>query len=167
MAALQELKNNSAINLKKVNKGTTTVIMDKTNKKKEAEVQLEHTEHYKHLETPMMNTTQTKVNQIIDKLHQGKHIDDTTKRWPSETSSPPSIPVFYILTKVHKPIPVGRQIISGCGEPTERISSFVDKLLQPIAQIQQSCIKGSTDFTSFIEKNKDRPRHSLTSSGPP
>ena len=100
MAALQELKNNSAINLKKVNKGTTTVIMDKTNKKKEAEVQLEHTEHYKHLETPMMNTTQTKVNQIIDKLHQGKHIDDTTKRWPSETSSPPSIPVFYILTKV-------------------------------------------------------------------
>jgi len=36
MAALKELKNNSAINLKKADKGTTTVIMNKSNKIQEA-----------------------------------------------------------------------------------------------------------------------------------
>ena len=63
--------NNSAINLKKADKGTTTVIMNKSNKIQEAEVQP--------LEAPMVNITQTKVNQIIDKLNRGKHIDDMTK----------------------------------------------------------------------------------------
>ena len=102
----------------------------------------------------MVNNTQTKVNQIIDKLHRGKHIDDMTKKWLSQTSSLPRIPVFYTLTKIHKPIPVGRPIISGCDGPTERISSFVDTLLQHIAQIQQSYITDTADCINFIEKTK-------------
>ena len=52
MAALKKLKNNSAINLKKAPKGTTTVIINKSNKIQEAEVQLENREHYKPLEAP-------------------------------------------------------------------------------------------------------------------
>ena len=64
MAALKELRNNSAINLKKADKGTTTVIMNKSNKIQEAEVQLENREHYKPLEAPMVNMTQTRVNQM-------------------------------------------------------------------------------------------------------
>ena len=79
MAALKELMNNSAVNLKKADKGKATVIMNKSNKIQEAEVQLENKEHYKPVEAPMANITQTKVNQIIDKLHRGKHIDDMTK----------------------------------------------------------------------------------------
>ena len=77
-----------------------------------------------------------------------------TKKWLAQTSSPPRIPVFYTLTKIHKPVPVGRPIISGCDGPTEKISSFVDTLLQPIAQKQQSYIKDTTDFISFIENTK-------------
>ena len=50
--------------------------------------------------------------------------------------------------------PVGRPIISGCDGPTERISSFVDTLLQPIAQTKKSYIKDTTDFINFIEKTK-------------
>ena len=53
--------------------------MNKSNKIQEAEVQLEKREYYKPLEAPMVNITQTKVNQIIDKLNRGKHIDDMTK----------------------------------------------------------------------------------------
>ena len=79
MAALKELKSNSAINLKNADKGTTAVIMNKSNKLQEAEVQLKIREHYKPLQARMVKTTQTKVNQIIEKLHQGKHIDDMTK----------------------------------------------------------------------------------------
>ena len=105
---------------------------------------------------PMVKTTQEKVNdyEIINLLHRGKHIDDMTKKWLSQTPNPPRIPVFYTLINVHKPTPVGRPMISGCDGPTERISSFVDTLLQPIAQIQQSFIKDTTDFINFIEKTK-------------
>ena len=120
MADLTEPRNNSAINLRKADKGTTTIIMNKSNKIQEAEVQLENREHYKPLEAPMVNMTQTNVNQIIDKLHRGKYIDDMTKKWLAQTPSPPRIPVFYTLTKIHKPVPVGRPIISGCDGPTEK-----------------------------------------------
>ena len=77
-----------------------------------------------------------------------------TKKWFSQTQDPPRIPIFYILTKIHKPNPVGRPIISGCEDPTERLSSFVDKLLQPIAQKQKSYLKDATAFVNFIEKTK-------------
>ena len=77
----------------------------------------------------------------------------------SLTPDPPRIPVFYTLTKIHKPTPVGRPIISGqsgCDDPTERISAFVDHLMpiQPIPQKQASYFKDTTDFLKFIEKTK-------------
>ena len=71
-----------------------------------------------------------------------------------QTRDPPRIPIFYTVTKIHKPNPVGRPIISGCEGPTERLSFFVDKLLQPIAQKQKSYLKDTTDFVNFIEKTK-------------
>ena len=61
---------------------------------------------------------------------------------------------YNTVTKIHKPNPVGRPIISGCEGPTERLSFFVDKLLQPIVQQQRSYLKDTTDFINFIEKTK-------------
>ena len=83
-----------------------------------------------------------------------------TKKWLSQTPSPPRIPIFYTLTKIHKPTPVGRPIISGCDGPTERISAFLDRLLQPIAQRQASYLKDSTDFINFIEST-EVPKHAI------
>ena len=62
--------------------------------------------------------------------------------------------LIYTLTKIHKPSPVGRPIVCGSGGPTERISSFVDSLLQSIAQKQESYIKHTTHFVNFIENTK-------------
>lgn len=77
-----------------------------------------------------------------------------TAKWLSRTPDPPRIPVFYTLTKIHKPTPVSRPIISGCSGPTERILAFVDHLMQPIAQQQASYLKDTTDFINFIERIK-------------
>jgi len=77
-----------------------------------------------------------------------------TAKWLFLTPDPPRIPVFYTLTKIHKPTPVGRPIISGCDGPTERISVFADHLIQPIAQKQASYLKDVTDFLNLIEKTK-------------
>ena len=91
------------------------------------------------------------------------HIDEMTAKWLSQTPNPPRIPEFYTLTKIHKPTLVGRPIISGCDGPTERISSFVDRLIQPIAQQQESYLKDSTDFINFIEKPK-LPKNAILAS---
>jgi len=98
--------------------------------------------------------TSQKAKGISNALHHGDHIDEMTKKWLSLTRNPPRIPVFYSLTKIHKPNPVGRPIISDCEGPTERISSYVDHPLQPIAKIQKSYLKDTTDVLNFIEKTK-------------
>ena len=77
-----------------------------------------------------------------------------TKEWLLRTPNPPCIPVFYTLTKIRKPKPVSRQIISGCEGPTERISSFLDSLLQPVAKVQKSYLKDTMEIINFIERTK-------------
>ena len=63
--------------------------------------------------------------------------------------------MFYTFTKIHKPTPGGRPVISGCDDgPTERLSAFVGKLLQTIAKEQETYHKDSTDFINFIEKTR-------------
>ena len=96
----------SALNLKKADK-VTTAIMNKTEKTEEAKVQLDNRLHNKPL----------------------KHINDISRKWLSQTPNPPRTPIFHKLSKIHKLIPVGNHIISGCYGPTEKISSFVEILL--------------------------------------
>ena len=132
---LKELMNNKNIVLKKADKGTTTVVMDRENKLAEGQSQLNDRKNYQPLAKLMVDTTLIKVRQLIKSLEKEGHIDKMTEKWLSLTPNPPRIPVFYTLTKIHKPTQVGRPIISGCDGPTERISSFVDRLIQPIAQM--------------------------------
>uniref|UniRef100_A0A1B6KRB6 Reverse transcriptase domain-containing protein n=1 Tax=Graphocephala atropunctata TaxID=36148 RepID=A0A1B6KRB6_9HEMI len=70
------------------------------------------------------------------------------------TPDTPRTPVFYILPKIHKSTrpPPGRPIVSGYGSPTERLSSYVDEILQPIVKNLKSHIK-NTDH--FIERLKE------------
>lgn len=91
-------------------------------------------------------------------MHHGNHIDDMTKKWQIQTPNPPRIPQFYILTKIHKPIITYRPITSGCDGPTEKISSFVDTLLQPLPIWQESYEEDTTDFIRFIEKTRTKNR---------
>ena len=60
-----------------------------------------------------------------------------TLKWLTIGLKRPHIPEVYTLTKIHKKTPVGRPIVSGSSGPTERNSSFVDSLLQPVAIKQE------------------------------
>ena len=149
--ALKTLSANKEINLKKADKGITTVIMNTTQKIQEGLQQVSNENFYKPLETPIVSSTMAKVGNIVKTLFDNGHIDNMTYKWLSSGQKPPRIPEFYTLTKIHKNTPVGRPIVSGSSGPTERISSFVDSLLQPIAQKQESYIKDTTHFINFIE----------------
>ena len=102
----------------------------------------------------MVSETFHSVKELINALYHGKHLYEMTEKWPALTPNPPQISFYYTLAKIHKPNPVGRPITSGCESATERISSFVDNLLQHIAKIQKSYLKDTTDFLNFIEKTK-------------
>ena len=139
--ALKTLKTNNEINLKKTDKGTTTVVLSKQDKINEGQIQLNNKDHYMPLEQPMVLETNRKVTQLINEVYCKNHTDEMTKKWLCQTPDRPQIAVFYTLTKIHKPVPTGRPIISGCEGPAEKLSAFVDKLLQPIAQQQKSYLK--------------------------
>ncbi len=128
--------------------------MDTANKIQEGYEQVSNEKFYKPLEEPIVSQTATKVNTIVNTLFSNGHIDKMTYKWLNSSQNPPRIPEFYTLTKIHKPTPVGRPIVSGSGGPTERISSFVDSLLQPIAKKQESYIKDTTHFINFIENTR-------------
>ncbi|XP_068756630.1 uncharacterized protein [Montipora capricornis] len=153
--AIKDLRNNHDINVKKADKGTTTVIMSRHDKIKEGQVQLDDLDNCRPLEKPMVEETAKKAKQIISELYQRNHIDSMTKKWLLQTPNPPRIPVFYTLTKIHKPKPVGRPIISDCEGPTERISLFVDSLLQPVAKVQKSYLKDTTEFINTFLVSMD------------
>ena len=147
--ALKALKGDKEINLRKIDKGKNTVVMTKEEKLNERQIQLNVREHYRPLESPMVEETGKRVMNLINELYQGNFIDKMTKKWLCQTPTTPRIPIFYTLTKIHKPTPVGRPIILGCDGPTEKLSCFVDKILQPIAQQQESYRKDTTDFISL------------------
>ena len=149
--ALKTLSANKEINLKKADKGTTTIIMDTRQKIQEGLEQVSNENFYKPLETSIVSSTAVKVGNIVKTLFDKGHIDNMTYKWLSSGQNPPRIPEFYTLTKIHKNTPVGRPIVSGSSGPTERNSCFVDSLLQPIAQKQESYIKDTTHFINFIE----------------
>ena len=137
--------------------------MSKKEKITEGQVLLNDLDNYRPLDKPMADERADKIKKIIMCMLTESHIDEMTAKWLSQTPNPPRIPEFYTLKKIHKPTLVGRPIISGCDGPTERISSFIDRLIQPIAQQQESYLKDSTDFINFIERTKLRKNAILAS----
>ena len=67
--AIPDLKNNSENNVKKVDKGTTTVIMNKLDKTQDGQTLLDCGNNYTNLEDPMAGATFQKVKQIVEELH--------------------------------------------------------------------------------------------------
>ena len=50
------------------------------------------------------------------------------------TITTPRTSCIYFLPKIHKPNNPGRPIVSACSCPTERISSYLEKIMAPIVK---------------------------------
>ena len=79
--ALNALKQNNDLNLKKADKGSTLVVMDKQNKIQEGQALINDPNNYMALDKPMVTQTQLKVSRLISDLHRGNYIDDMTRTW--------------------------------------------------------------------------------------
>ena len=77
--------------------------MKRENKINEGQKQLDDRNNYQPLEKPMVKDTSQRVKHLINTLHNEGFIDEMTVKWFNQTPDPPRIPVFYTLTKIHKP----------------------------------------------------------------
>ena len=115
--------------------------MNKTDKITEGQIQIDDKHNYRPLSEPMVKQRHSKVLRLITDFHCEKHIDDMTRKKNLEHLIHLEYQSSTLLTKIHKPIITGRPTISSCNGPTERISSFVDKLLQPISKYRSHTLK--------------------------
>ena len=76
--AITQLKNKPEINIKKGDKGTTTVILHKGEKIQEGQVLLDDKNNYTPLIEPMVQSTARKVEKITEELHHEGYIDEMT-----------------------------------------------------------------------------------------
>ena len=146
--ALKKLRANTKVNIKKADKGNTTVVMDTQRKITEGCDQVYDTNYYTPLQEPIVASTANKVKLIVNKLYVNKHIDETTFKWLNYSQNPPRIPEFYTLTKIHKPNLAGRPIVSGNGGPTERISVLLTRSYSPSLRNKSRTLK--TQLILFV-----------------
>jgi hypothetical protein len=122
-------------------KGSALAVMDRIEYLKEGYRQLADTNYYKQLDTDPTQTFRIEVQNLVEDLYQQGEIDETIKKYLTDSSSKTSR--FYLLPKIHKGIkpPPGRPVVSANGCPTEKISKFVDHFLNPTCKKIKSYVK--------------------------
>ena len=151
--ALKELKANSNIMIKKADKGTSTVILDRQAYIEGGENHLKSPLHYQKVQNcNTVNTAQLVSNTLHTMLLKGD-IDRSTFKYLNPVLNKQEIktPSMYFLPKIHKNPVAFRPICASNNSPTERISSYLDYFLQPIAKSQSTYVRDTTDFINKIE----------------
>ena len=68
----------------------------------------------------------------------------------------PKCAPFYLRPKIHKTNNPGRPIVSNCSFPTERVSKYLDEILNPIVENLGTYVKDSTRVLNIFENLKYR-----------
>ena len=160
--ALKQLKNKKHIIIKKADKGSAIVVMNKTDYIYEADRQLNDVRYYKKINEPIFPKTAEKYKEIIQSLGQNKILQPKQINYlmPNDNARERH---FYLLPKIHKDVnkwtlknrmPPGRPIVSDCSSESYNISEYLDFHLQPVANKHPSYIKDTYDFLDKIRNVK-------------
>ena len=167
VSALKNLKNKKHLIIKKADKGSACVVMNKTNYVLEATRQLDNVNHYKKINEPIFPQTTLKYREILGDLESKRYLSPKQVCYltPKEDSRSRR---FYLLPKIHKDMskwtiknkmPPGRPIISDCSSESYKIAEYLDKILQPISNQHGSYVKDTNDFLNKV-RDLEVPAHS-------
>lgn len=146
--SLQTLRRNEDIIIKPADKGGSIVIMNKEDYIKEANRQLDNRQHYRKLYTDPTIAWKQEIDEI---LQAGEDLEILTpKERKNIITKHPRTSSFYMLPKIHKINNPGRPIVNSIGSITEKISAYVDEMIQPLAQEVTSYIKDTTHFLNVL-----------------
>ena len=148
--AIRSLKSDKTIVIKKADKGSSSVIMNKIDYIFECERQLGQPEHYEKITEPIQPKTAEDIENILKEMKEECLISEKQFEYlkPPENPRPRR---FYTLPKIHKPqeswtvpnkIPPGRPIISNCNSETEKVAEYIEAYLK----------QKSTQHASYIKK---------------
>ena len=157
--AIHQLKQRQDIVIKPADKGSGTVIMDKTWYIDECNRQLNDSKFYRRLNEDITVNIQKRVTVYANRMYTDDLIDEKTKQYLIQPDVKPGR--FYILPKVHKPGNPGRPIVSSKSHPTEHISHFIDHHLQPLVHKLPSYVKDTNDFLNKLLTIGKLPSNSL------
>ena len=107
---------------------------------KEALRQLSDTSFYAKVDKDLTSANQQIVKSTINDLIVKQELPATANNLIITT---PRTSCIYFLPKIHKSNNPGRPIVSACSCPTERISSYLDKIMAPIVRSLPSYVKDS------------------------
>ena len=162
--AIKTLKNNKEIIIKKADKGSATVIMNKMDYIQEGNRQLNNPNYYRKLDSPIYPETAIQIDNILKRMLKERLI--TKKQYTF--LAPPQQPrprYFYILPKIHKELekwpspsmPPGRPIVSDCGSESKNISKFIEFHIKSKANQHPAFLKDTDDFLSKVRSIETSP----------
>lgn len=176
--ALETLRNNKNIVIKKADKSTTIVIQNKSNYVSEGLRQLNDRVHYQHIPHHNTENIEKEIYNCLHQLRSLNEIDDTTYTF-LRSNKKPKTGNLYLLPKIHKlgtekmenyigvralenqNLIKARPIIAQCASPTMTIGRFIDYFLVPLVQKQETHIRDTSDFVSKIEKIQIKKEYKL------
>ncbi|XP_031747711.1 uncharacterized protein LOC116406864 [Xenopus tropicalis] len=141
--ALNTLKNDHDIVIRKADKGGQIVILNKSDYVFEAHRQLSDRETYLPLEKSPLNIYASELDALLQEALSFNIIDDKLIAFIKNDT--PKSAIFHHLPKIHKKErpPVGRPIIAGIGSLGENLCEFIDHFLQPLVLRLPSYLRDS------------------------
>ena len=147
--AIKALSTDPTIVIKKADKGSAIVVMNKHDYITEAERQLNNTDFYQKTPEDLTLKHVGEIRDFLITMKENGEIDQKTFDTLDPTGA--RTPSFYFLPKIHKKEIKGRPIISGNGSPTEKISALVDELLKDYVKQIPSYVRDTSDFIQKVE----------------
>jgi hypothetical protein len=160
--ALVRLQNNPAIVIKPADKGSATVILDKSAYLAEGYRQLLNTKYYRRLPAPLYPANVPRINSILEDMYADRSISEAQLRYLKASESDRARR-FYMLPKIHKPrskwpqpdrMPEGRPIVSDSGSESYRVAELIDSFLKPLSTRHQSYLKDTYHFVDKIRHQR-------------
>eukprot|EP00105_Crassostrea_gigas_P014468 XP_011431136.1 PREDICTED: uncharacterized protein LOC105330902 [Crassostrea gigas] len=157
-SVLQRLKNRDDIVIKKADKVSTVVVLDKQAYLAEANRQLTDDRFYKKLDFHPTEEFSALITDTLDERYENDEIGVIVYETLRQTNCDPG--QCFLLPKIQKEGMPGRPIVSAIGNPTEKISEFIDSHLRPHVEDSPSYIKDTTDYLNKTPSSV-LPDHSL------
>eukprot|EP00079_Xenopus_tropicalis_P037383 XP_017951154.1 PREDICTED: uncharacterized protein LOC108648090 [Xenopus tropicalis] len=152
--ALNTLKNDHDIVIRKADKGGQIVILNKSDYVFEAHRQLSDRETYLPLEKSPLNIYASELDALLQEALSFNIIDDKLVAFIKNDT--PKSAIFHHLPKMHKKErpPAGRPIIAGIGSLGENLCEFIDHFLQPLVLRLPSYLRDTEGYNPelFVEK---------------
>ena len=138
-------------------KGSSVVVWDRVDYILEAEKHLNDKRVYKKVKfnENILTSLVEKSHKIFNRLCSHRLISGSERKYfTCNFKKATNLGKLYFLPKIRKRLAnvPGRPVISNCGTPTEKVSEYLDFLLNPVMQDGWSYVKDTGDFLKNIKR---------------